>query len=50
MTNHPDLSSDKKDISLEVSKYCEEGMRLIGNNNDDIRPVNINQQKPTTPN
>ena len=43
MTNCLDLPSDKKSISQKAPNYNEEGIGSVGNNNEDIRPVNINQ-------
>ena len=50
-TNRPDLPSDNEEgISPGVSNHGEEGIRPAGNDDEDIRPANIDQQRPTTPN
>ena len=46
MTNRPNLPSDGEDISPKASNYSEKRIKLAGNNNDNIRPVNIDQQRP----
>ncbi len=50
-TNYPDLLSDnnKESISLGISNHGEKRIRLADNDEKDIRPANINQQRPTTP-
>ncbi len=55
MTNHPDLLSDyfEEDISPEASNNHEEEIRLadiIGNDDKNSRPMDIDKQRPTTPN
>ncbi len=54
-TNHPDLPSDyfEEDISPGASNNDDEKIRpadTTGNDNKNSRPVNIDKQRPTTPN
>ncbi len=54
-TNHPDLPSDyfEEDISPETSNNDEEEIRLadtMGNDDENSRPADIDEQRPTTPN
>ncbi len=53
--NHPDLPSDyfKEDISLGISNNDEEEIRpadTTGHDDENSRPANIDEQRPTTPN
>lgn len=55
VTNSPDLLSknNEEDISLRVSKNGEEEIRsanTTGNNDENIEPIDIDQQRPTIPN
>lgn len=54
ITNHPNLPSDnfEEDISSKVSNNGKEKIRLadININKEDIRPVDIDQERPITPN
>ncbi len=51
-TNRPDLPSDNNEESISpgASNHGEERTKLAGNNNEDIRPADIDQLRPTTPN
>ncbi len=51
-TNCPDLPLDnnEKGISPRASNHGKERTRPASNNNEDIRPVDIDQQRPITPN
>ncbi len=52
MTNISDLPSDnnQKSISPGVLNHGKAGIRLANNNDEDIKPANIYQLRPTTPN
>ena len=39
------LDNNKKNMSSEVSNYGKEEIQLAGNNDKNIKLVNINQQK-----
>ena len=42
-TNYPNLPSDKESISSGASNDGKEGIRSMGNDNNNIRPANIDQ-------
>ena len=44
------MLSDKKSINPRGSNHSKEKIRLMGNNNENIQLVNIDQQTPTAPN
>ena len=48
MTHRLDLPLDKEDISPKASNYSKERIKLASNNNDDIKLVNIDKQRPIT--
>ena len=50
ITNCPDLPLDKEVINLGASNYGKEEIIPINKNDDKIRPANIDQQRPITPN
>ncbi len=50
MTNCPDLplNNNKKSISPGALNHGEKEIRPVGNDNENIKPMDINQQRPTT--